>query len=507
MNKISYIFKRVICLAVALVCAVAVSACKDDTTLSDVSAENIAKGIISGAGYTQALVSRDRDYAANILGTDIPENFAFYSSDASADMTAVFVCEDVNAAKSLGSVLTSYIYDMTSEYEKYAPEEAVKLRNAVNRMSGSCVIVCVSPDYDSANEVVSEALADLAGFSDDSADISVPSGNDTDAEDDLPQTPETPAPATGYPIIEQNGEFEDLKTLIRCGNACFECYTYNENYVSKYNENINAVAQKMPDNVTVYNMIVPTSIAVTLPDALFDKVNSSDQPQSIKKSYAMLDDSVVSVDVYDNLMKHRDEYIYFRTDHHWTALGAYYAYSELRSVKGGQAPAIEEYDTVSFDGFLGSFYSSSHSSELAKTPDVVIAYYPVHNSAISTKFTDKNGNVYDWKIIFDVTDYPANSKYSTFAAADEPFVEITNTDVTDGSCCIVVKESYGNALVPFLADDYSKVYVVDYRYYTGNIKDLIPADAPVDLLFVNNISMLQSRYLSGEFSNFTSLIK
>ena len=78
-----------------------------------------------------------------------------------------------------------------------------------------------------------------------------------------------------------------------------------------------------------------------------------------------------------------------------------------------------------------------------------------------------------WSIIADVSSWGAASKYSTFAGGDSPFAVFTNPEVKDGSVCVIVKESYGNALLPYLVDHYSTVYEIDYRYWEGNIVDFV----------------------------------
>lgn len=105
---------------------------------------------------------------------------------------------------------------------------------------------------------------------------------------------------------------------------------------------------------------------------------------------------------------------------------------------------------------------------------------------------------YDWPVIYDVSNYNAGLKYSTFIASDNPYTEIENKDLSDGSSCIVVKESFGNAFIPFLVDHYQTVYVVDYRYWTGSISKLAQDKKVNDVLFLNNLSMIRNKSLVGK---------
>ena len=100
----------------------------------------------------------------------------------------------------------------------------------------------------------------------------------------------------------------------------------------------------------------------------------------------------------------------------------------------------------------------------------------------------------------DVSNWKTSTKYSTFAGGDNPFAVFTNPDVTDGSVCVVVKESYGNALLPYLVDHYSTIYEIDYRYWNGNLIDFAAEKNANDLIFANNLSMIGSSLLIGKLA-------
>ena len=135
-------------------------------------------------------------------------------------------------------------------------------------------------------------------------------------------------------------------------------------------------------------------------------------------------------------------------------------------------------------------------TQLKKNPDVVTAYYP-HNDSVM-HVTASDGQKYDWPVIYDVTNYGAALKYSAFIASDNPYTVIENKDLNDGSSCIVVKESFGNAFVPFLVDHYQKIYVIDYRYWTGSISKFAQENKVQDVLFLNNLSMIRNKSLVGK---------
>lgn len=210
---------------------------------------------------------------------------------------------------------------------------------------------------------------------------------------------------------------------------------------------------------------------------------------------AMLDDIFTTVgqnagvlDLRPTFTADKDEYLYFKTDHHWTADGAYYAYRELMKAKGMTASALTDYTRTEYPGFIGSFYQYSNQSDTLKNnPDTVVAYTPTCNDLT---YTDTDGNQKTGYVVSDATQYSEGNKYLCFICGDQPYERIDNPNITDGSSCVVIKESYGNAFVPFLVNSYQTVHVVDYRYFSGNLIDLVKENGIQDVIYVNNANAL-----------------
>lgn len=302
-----------------------------------------------------------------------------------------------------------------------------------------------------------------------------------------------------YPKITVKKKIKSYGGTIAIGESGYELYNYVDSYAKKYAEVVNRTAKKIGDRAKVYDIVVPTSVGITLPDNKVGSVNSSNQKKAIKRIYRRLDQGVTAVSLYDPLMQHRNEYIFFRTDHHWTSLGAYYAYQQYCAGKGWEPHALDEYKKVNFGGYLGSFYlDTNRSRELKK--DKVNAYYPVMNKKIQMTYHDEHGGKYNSSVICDAKNYGTQLKYCAFIAGDNPFTVIRNRKIKNGSRCIVVKESYGNAFVPYLTDHYQTVYVVDYRYWKGSVSRLVRQKKAQDVIFINNISMTRNAYLIGKMS-------
>ena len=304
-------------------------------------------------------------------------------------------------------------------------------------------------------------------------------------------------PEPQYPEIVSDEKIEDFGSVVIVGDAAYELYTYSDATADNYALAVNKVAASLDQKADVYDILIPLGSGITFPDNLRDQIKSSDQREAMSSIQAKMDETVKTVDIYDSLMTNRNEYIYFRTDHHWTALGAYYAYEDFCEVKGITPEALDSYETSEFDGFLGSFYNDTNANATLKAnADVVTAYHP--NMDAIMHVTDSRGVEYDSKVIFDESKAAAGLKYSCFIAGDNPITEIENKELTDGSSCIVVKESFGNAFVPFLVDHYQTIYVVDYRYWKGSISELAQEKNVDDVIFVNNLSMIRNKSLVGK---------
>lgn len=285
--------------------------------------------------------------------------------------------------------------------------------------------------------------------------------------------------------------------IVVVGDAAYEQYTYVEDTALKYTKTVNGVAKKLNGVCDVYDMIIPTSIGVTFPDNKKKEVDSSDQQKALTNFKSKLSDNVRFVSPYNELMRHRKQYIYFRTDHHWTQLGAYYGYKSFCKTKGLTPNNLADYRKESSGGFLGSFYKDTGNLETLRK-DVLKNFYPLHNDSISLEYTDDNGEMVTGKVVQNGRNFSTGLKYCVFLEGDNSYSIIKNRAISDGSSCIIVKESFANALIPFLADHYQRIYVVDYRYWDGNIVELAKEKSVDDVIFINNISMTRNSYLVGK---------
>lgn len=331
-------------------------------------------------------------------------------------------------------------------------------------------------------------------------------GNESVQENTAAQNPSSQGAGTdtsAYPKITSDKKVQlyDTGTAV-IGDTGYEQYSYVESAAKKYATVSDKISKSLGKNVNLYSCIVPTSAGITVPDNKKDKIGSSNQQESILKIEKKFKGDEKIVSLYDTLMHHRNEYIYFRTDHHWTPLGAYYAYAAFCEAKGIAANDLSTYKKKNYKGFVGTFYQDSHNNKNLKK-DILKAIYPL-GKKISMYYRNTAGQKIHAPVIDNASRYGASLKYCAYIAGDNPMTVIKNKEIKDGSSCVVIKESFGNVFVPYLADHYQNVYVIDYRYWDGNLSKFVKQRKVSDVILMNNISMTRNVYLIGKLENILS---
>ena len=279
------------------------------------------------------------------------------------------------------------------------------------------------------------------------------------------------------------------------GDTAYELYAYSESGARTYASLMNKAAEAVAGKAKVYDLIIPLHYTYALGADVQDSMDLPDAGRVISYMYSGMNSDVRTVDVHSALMAHRNEYIYFRTDHHWTATGAYYAYEAYCKQAGISAMPLSSYEKLTFGGFLGTLYSKTgQPSAMGGNPDSVEAYIPKGTN--DEYIYDANGGDrtrYRGGVVRRDTDsfyQAAASKYNCFLMGDHPLIEIHNENISadrKGTTVLLVKESFGNAFAPFLVDSYEYVFVVDYRYYKGTLSELVDEKNVDDVIFLNNI--------------------
>ena len=296
---------------------------------------------------------------------------------------------------------------------------------------------------------------------------------------------------------DQNASVETIAGYYITGDTAYEMYYQNKANSERYAALINKAARQLDGKAKVYTVVVPLAYAYN--DKVLQKTDASDPRAAIDGMYgAITHKNATCVDAYGALFAHKDEYLYFRTDHHWTARGAYYAYTAYCKSAGLTAHPLDYYEKLEFEGFLGTLYSHTKSPALQKNPDTVEAFVPQGTNTLYVHTADGGQQKFTGGVVRKDTDnfYPAAaSKYNCFLTGDNPlgteqsyYCSIENPNIQDGSAVVLVKESFGNCFAPFLVDHYQYVYVIDYRYFDGNLADFVTEKGAGAVIFLNNIT-------------------
>lgn len=262
-----------------------------------------------------------------------------------------------------------------------------------------------------------------------------------------------------------------------------EYHTDAEFETKQERKNIKALAKlvkNIADDYSVHVMIVPTKTWTLQQKLPFCAPTYDEQKlyDSLNEQLGDLADSVV-VPVQETLLSHRDEEIYYRTDHHWTTLGAWYGYQSFLKAVGmdeSLAGKKREFVTVS-DDFLGSTYAKVNQ---ASKKDVIEAYEPKTDLDVVYNMGET-----DLTTLFDPSYLKSSDEYSYFTGGNQAIIEITGGE-TNGKTLLVIKDSFANCMVPFLAEDYEKVIVVDLRQLNVGCQAILDSFRPTDVLILYN---------------------
>lgn len=205
--------------------------------------------------------------------------------------------------------------------------------------------------------------------------------------------------------------------------------------------------------------------------------------------FAAAGETVSSMTVYDLRSQlaqaDRTRQVFYRTDHHLTAYGAYTLYAAWREAQGRTARPAEDYTVTAYPGFCGTTWSSS--GYFLTPPDTVELW----DSGLTPTVTITDGG--KDPVVSDSFFFPSHLEeldmYPVYLDGNHTLTKIENPDAPDGTL-LVIKDSYAHAVAPFLSEHYRTVYLLDLRYYRGNVTQLVQDYGVEELLFLYGTSTL-----------------
>ena len=260
-----------------------------------------------------------------------------------------------------------------------------------------------------------------------------------------------------------NVYFADNDTLItRFDQPAADRVTENLNYVNKFVENV---------DIPVVFSLIPTQACIWA-DRLPEGAPNASQTDLMTQAQGAVTGATWA-DVYTPLMEHKDEDIFYRTDHHWTSLGAYYGYTGLASALGYTPVPLTDYTpTVCSTEFYGTVFSSSGVRWVK--PDTITTSVPNDGITVVSHTYDNSGNpVEEQRALYVESFLSVKDKYSMFLGGNQSLGVVTNTNNPDGPKLLIIRDSYADSLVPFLTAHYSEIHLIDPRYYHLSVKDYV----------------------------------
>ncbi len=246
-------------------------------------------------------------------------------------------------------------------------------------------------------------------------------------------------------------------------------------------KNVQAVAEfaaRYPGKVT---FLLAPSASVIYPEALPAGAPMADENALLDDIFAQVGESAAVIDLREPFTARRDEYLYFKTDHHWTTNGAYRAYEQFCALKGLTPFDRDAHEAVTVEGFQGTHYSATR---LWNVKNDTITYYPLPNQMTIYNITgEAQYEPMTTENLINTDKFATRDKYAAFLDGNNGYSVIEGDG--EGSI-LVVKDSYANSFIPYLTANYEKIGVVDFRNFKYGLDSTIEREGYDEVLILYN---------------------
>lgn len=261
----------------------------------------------------------------------------------------------------------------------------------------------------------------------------------------------------------------------------FEKFDSSSEQLDDNSESISRFLEKTK-GVSVYGLLAPTSIEL-YPEKLPKFAPTASESDAIQRVEGRVEGKIGWIDVTSALQAEKEQPIYYRTDHHWTTHGAYIAYRSAIEEMGMEPLSADEFtiQTVS-ENFRGTYDAKANDPTVAA--DEIDVYLPKFNVSYDIDIDDgqsKMESLYAWEFL------DKRDQYSFFLGGNHRAVTI-RSHVQNGRKLMIIKDSYAHALVPFLANHFEEIYMVDLRYDHRNMAQVVKEKGIQNVLVVYNIA-------------------
>ena len=282
--------------------------------------------------------------------------------------------------------------------------------------------------------------------------------------------------------------------LVLYNGYIMEMFSKNEESGLKYADALNCLRSELPADVRMYSMLIPTALEFSDPAYRGAQDSQKDTIDFVNSNLS----GVFPVDAYSSLNASGEDNLYFKTDHHWTADGAYCAYTKFMEMSGGSPALKTDFSRKENGTFYGSLYLKAKSQITEQAEDTIYYYDITEKNDISIKMRAED-NVTEYGHTSPVF-YTDKNNYLLFFGGDNPLMEVTNNSNPGGKTIVVIKDSYANAFLPWLISSYSRVVVIDPRSFGGSVADEVERYNADEVLVLNYV-------FSTTFSDYCDMLK
>ena len=239
---------------------------------------------------------------------------------------------------------------------------------------------------------------------------------------------------------------------------------------------------KSISNGDIYFILIPGSTEI-LKENLPAFAPNDSQLEIIEETKELLSHKINFVSIYENLFSHRKNYIYYRTDHHWTTEGAYLVYKDFMNVMNIVPNEKEYFERVKVsDNFYGSLYSKSGFRNIS--PDSLCLYKAKRDEGIEVEYVEEMKKT---NSIYCTENLNKKDKYTVFLDGNHPYIKI-KTNFKKDRKLLIIKDSFANSFIPFLTGHFSEIHVIDPRYYKEDMVELIEKENIENILILYSVN-------------------
>ena len=284
------------------------------------------------------------------------------------------------------------------------------------------------------------------------------------------------------------GKNENNGVLLGKNGYLIETHQYTDDNYSYLKKNLTKIEKMMknlaPNDVKVTSALIPRKVDIL--DSQFSPYYSNERNEKI---WELVNDNHINFNQSFELLQQSGTQIFYKTDHHWTAEGAYYAYRDLADILGYTPHSLNEFNLqVLSSDFVGTTYSKSGfffvDSEQIKAPSLDVGKYKV-------TIVDTNNEL---DSLYDLSYLEKKDKYSTFLSGNNAHVKIYDTTSNEKETLLIIKDSFSHSLAPYLCEHYN-IELIDPRYFSGSIEEYIEENNIKNVLFIFGIDTLASANL------------